>query len=121
MPGKKVLFAGDLVFSDRLTSLRDGSLLGSLEALKKIDAYHASVIVGGHGYHTDANATKSLRGYLSEMKKEILDAQDQDIGMEEITQKVIMPAYQHMKLYSVLHARNVSDAYRELELMEDEE
>ena len=121
MPHKKVLFAGDLVFNDRLTSIRDGSLLGSLEALKKIDAYHARVIVGGHGYRTDANATKSLKGYLAQMKKEILDAQDHDIGMEEITQKVTMPAYQKMKLYSVLHARNVTDAYRELEMLEDEE
>jgi glyoxylase-like metal-dependent hydrolase (beta-lactamase superfamily II) len=121
MPHKKVLFAGDLVFNDRLTSLRDGSILGSLEALKKIDAYHAKVIVGGHGYRTDANATKSLEGYLAQMKKEILEAQDHDIGLEEITQKVTMPAYQKMKLYSVLHARNVTDAYRELEMMEDEE
>ncbi|RUM72759.1 MAG: MBL fold metallo-hydrolase [Sulfurovum sp.] len=121
MPHKKVLFAGDLVFNDRLTSIRDGSLLGSLEALKKIDAYHARVIIGGHGYRTDANATKSLEGYLAQMKKEILDAQDQDIGMEEITQKVTMPAYQKTKLYSVLHARNVTDAYRELEMLEDEE
>jgi len=121
MPHKKVLFAGDLVFNDRLTSIRDGSLLGSLEALKKIDAYHARVIVGGHGYRTDANATKSLKGYLAQMKKEILDAQDHDIGMEEITQKVTMPAYQKTKLYSVLHARNVTDAYRELEMLEDEE
>jgi len=55
------------------------------------------------------------------LKKEILDAQDQDIGMEEITQKVTMPAYQKTKLYSVLHARNVTDAYRELEMLEDEE
>ncbi|WP_296823669.1 MBL fold metallo-hydrolase [Sulfurovum sp.] len=121
IPEKKVLFAGDLVFNDRLTSLRDGSILGSLEGLKKIDAYHAKVIVGGHGYKTDANATQALKSYLTTMKKEVIDAQEQDIGMEEITKKVVMPAFKRMKLYDVLHKRNVLDAYKELEMLEDEE
>jgi len=118
---QSVLFAGDLVFNDRLTSLRDGSILGSLEALKKIDAYHAKVIVGGHGRKTDANATVALKIYLSQMKKEILEAQDNDIGMEEINKKIIMSNFVKMKLYNVLHKRNVLDAYKELEMMEDDE
>jgi len=118
---QNVLFAGDLVFNDRLTSLRDGSLLGSLEVLKKIDSYHAKVIIGGHGYKTDTNATHALKAYLSQMKKEILEAQDNDVGMEEINKKVIMPNFTQMKLYNILHKRNVLDAYKELEMMEDDE
>jgi len=121
LPSKKVLFAGDLVFNGRVTSLRDGSLLGSLEALKKIDAYDAKVVIGGHGYETDADATHMLKNYLTQMKKEILDAQDHDVGMEQITKKVLMPAYKKMKLYNKLHKRTVVDAYKELEMMEDEE
>ena len=118
---QRVLFAGDLVFNDRLTSLRDGSILGSLEALKKIDAYRATVIVGGHGRNTDAYATVALKTYLSQMKKEILEAQENDIGMEEINKKITMPNFVEMKLYNVLHKRNVLDAYKELEMMEDDE
>ncbi len=121
LPKKEMLFAGDLVFNDRVTSLRDGSLLGSLSALKKIDSYHAKVIVGGHGYRTDMNATKSLEVYLDTIKQEVLRAQDKDIGMEKITQVVTMPSYKKMKLYNVLHARTVLDAYEELEMLEDEE
>jgi len=121
VPNKEVLFGGDLVFNDRLTSLRDGSILGSLKALEKIDAYHAKVIVGGHGYKTDVNATQSFKRYLSQMKKEILEAQDNDVGMEEITKKVVMPEYKNFKLYDILHKRNVLDAYKELEMMEEEE
>ena len=118
---QNVLFAGDLVFNERLTSLRDGSIIGSLEALKKIDAYHAKVIIGGHGSKVDANTTVTLKRYLSQMKKEILEAQDNDIGMEEINKKVTMPNFAEMKLYNVLHKRNVLDAYKELEMMEDDE
>ena len=121
LPHKKVLFAGDLVFNGRLTSLRDGSLLGSLDALKKIDAYHAKVIIGGHGYQTDSNATKSLKEYLTTIKDQVLKAQDNDIGMDKITQVVSMPEYKKMKLYDVLHKRTVSDAYLELEMIEEDE
>jgi len=121
VPGQESLFVGDLVFSGRLTSLRDGSILGSLRALDTIDAYHAKHIIGGHGYVTDAHATQEFRDYLSEIKREVLKAMDDDVGMEEISKKVSMPAYKKMKLYDVLHARTVVDAYRELELMEDDE
>jgi len=117
----KLVFAGDLVFNDRLTSLRDGSLLGSLKALHGIDVLDAKIIVGGHGYVTDANATKHLKEYLLTMKKEVQNALDNDISMEAVTKKVLMPRYKAMKLYDVLHSRNVFDAYQELEMYDEEE
>jgi len=40
---EKVLFAGDLVFNDRVSSLRDGSLIGSLQALDLIDSLHPKI------------------------------------------------------------------------------
>ncbi len=121
LPSKNTLFVGDLVFNGRLTSLRDGSILGSLDALEKIDAYHAKYLISGHGYNTDSNATTVFKAYLTEMKKEVQKALDNDVGMEDITKIVTMPKYKNMKLYDVLHARNVLDAYKELEMIEDDE
>ena len=121
LPDEKVLFAGDLVFNDRLTSIRDGSLIGSINALKKIDALKPVVIVGGHGYKTDANSAKTLKKYLIEMKKEVLEALDNNIPIDQVTKKVLMPEFKDMKLYDVLHSRNVFEAYRELELYSEEE
>ncbi len=118
---ENVLFAGDLVFNGRVTSLRDGSLIGSIKALAKIDSLHPKVIIGGHGYKTDANATKALNAYLLKMKEEVLDALDNDVSIEEITEKVTMPQYKKMKLYDVLHSRNVFEAYRELEMYDEDE
>ncbi|MCW8822299.1 MAG: MBL fold metallo-hydrolase [Sulfurovum sp.] len=121
LPQKKVLFVGDLVFNDRLSSLRDGSIIGSLKALDLIDSMHAEVIVGGHGYATDSNATQVFKRYLIEMKKQILEALSDDVGIDEITKRVVMPEYKHMKLYDVLHRRNVFDAYSELEMYSEDE
>lgn len=121
LPREKVLFAGDLVFNDRISSLRDGSLIGSLNALELIDSLHPKVIVGGHGYRTDSNATQVFKAYLSTMKRQILEAMDNDVSIDEINEKVKMPEYKKMKLYDVLHRRNVFDAYRELELYDEDE
>ena len=121
MPGEKVIFAGDLVFNGRLTSLRDGSLIGSIEVLEQIDALKPKIIIGGHGFKTDSNATVVLKAYLLEMKKEVQEALDNDVSMEQITKKVTMPKYKGMKLYDVLHSRNVFEAYRELEMYDEDE
>ncbi len=121
LPQKKVLFAGDLVFNDRVSSLRDGSVIGSLKALELIDRLHPKVIVGGHGYRTDSNATQVFKAYLTTMKKQILEALDNDVSIDEISKKVNMTEYEKMKLYDVLHRRNVFDAYRELELYDEDE
>jgi glyoxylase-like metal-dependent hydrolase (beta-lactamase superfamily II) len=118
---EKVMFAGDLIFNDRVTSIRDGSIIGSINALKKIDAIKPIVIVGGHGYQTDDNSTKILKKYLTEMKKKVLEALDNDIPIDEVTKKVVMSEFKDMKLYDVLHSRNVFEAYRELELYDEED
>jgi len=118
---EKVIFAGDTVFNGRVTSLRDGSLIGSIKLLEQIEALHPKVIIGGHGYKTDANATEALKMYLLELKQEVLEALESDVSMEQITKKVTMPKYQEMKLYDVLHSRNVFEAYRELEMYDEDE
>jgi len=121
LPNKKVLFVGDLVFNGRLTSLRDGSIIGSLKALDVIDGYKAKTIISGHGYQVDKNSTSEFRTYLSKIKKEVLKALDDGVEMQEITEKVQMPHFKKLKLYDVLHNRTVLDAYKELEMMEEDE
>jgi len=121
LPHEKALFVGDLVFNGRLTSLRDGSIVGSLEALDVIDNYRAKTVITGHGYQTDENTTHQFRNYLTQIKEQVLEAQDKDVEMEQITKKVTMPEFKKLKLYEVLHKRTVVDAYRELEMMEEDD
>ncbi len=118
---ENVVFAGDVVFNGRLTSIRDGSLIGSLKILDYIDALHPKVIVGGHGRKTDVNATQALRNYLTDMKKEILEMIEDDVSMIDITQKVPMSKYKEMKLYDVLHKSNVLHVYQELEMYDEDD
>jgi len=121
LPSQKAIFVGDLVFNGRVTSLRDGSILGSLEVLDVIDNYYAKTIITGHGYQTDENTTHEFRSYLTQIKEQVLEAQDHDVGIEQITQKVKVPNFEKLKLYDELYKRTVLDVYKELEMMEDEE
>ena len=121
VPESKSLFAGDLLFSGRLTSLRDGSLLGSIDALDKIESYHANYIIGGHGKKVSSEGVVAFKKYLLAIKKGVIKALDDDIGLEKVAKEVALPRYKAWKLYNELHGRNVVDAYSELEMMEDEE
>ncbi len=121
IPSQKTVFTGDLVFNDRLTSLRDGSIIGSLQAIEALDALGAETIITGHGTVTDGHATAWLKAYLTEMKEKILEGLDEGIEMDKITDYVTMETYANDGLYQELHKRNVLDAYAELEMYDDED
>jgi len=115
LPKSKTLFAGDLVFNDRLPSLNGGNINGWIEALEEIDKFGAVTVIGGHGYRTDKNAAEMTRNYLIQMRSEIRAAIDGGSGIEETIQKVKMAQYQSLKMYDTLHRGNVESSYRILE------
>ena len=49
LPERKVLFAGDLVFNGGTPFVVMGSVAGSLDAVERLRAFEADVIVPGHG------------------------------------------------------------------------
>ena len=121
LPQRKVLFVGDLVFNDRITSLRDGSVIGSLKAMEMIEAFDADTIITGHGYTTDKSAVTEQKKYLLALKEGVQDAIDNDISIDEVTKKVKLEQFKDMNLYKELNSRNVFEAYRELEFYEEED
>jgi len=121
IPLKHAIFVGDLAFNGRLTSLRDGSVIGSIKAIDKIDEMNADIIITGHGYITDKSATISQKRYLNRLKNEILRAIDNDIEIDKIVSIIELNEFKTLKLYDKLNSRNVFDAYRELELYDEDE
>ena len=115
LPKSKTLFAGDLVFNDRLPSLRDGDINGWIEALDDLKTFNPTTIIGGHGFRTDAKAMDMTYDYLIDMRTQIRSAIAAGIGIDETIKKVGMPSYQSLKMYDTLHRGNVDAAYRMLE------
>ncbi|MDD2829981.1 MAG: MBL fold metallo-hydrolase [Sulfuricurvum sp.] len=115
VPKSKVLIAADLVFNDRLPSVRGGDINGWLSTLDDLDKLGAEHVVGGHGYRTDKNAAQMTREYFMQMRAEIRAAIADGLGIDETVKKVSMDTYKKYKLYEGTHRQNVETSYRTLE------
>jgi len=115
----KIIFTGDLVFNDRVLSLRDGDLKGWLNALDKIEALDWKVLISGHGEIMDKSALELTRNYLQDLQKEVREALDEDVELVDVTEKVRLEKYKNMNMYKLLHNQNVLKAYQILEFEEE--
>ena len=115
LPKSKVLIAADLVFNDRLPSVRGGDINGWIAALDDLDKLGAKHVVGGHGERTDKEAVKMTRDYFTQMRTEIRAAIAEGLSIDETIKKVSMDKYKKYKLYEGTHRHNVEASYRVLE------
>ncbi|MDF1880547.1 MBL fold metallo-hydrolase [Sulfurimonas sp. MAG313] len=115
IPSLKAAFAGDLVFNDRLPSLRDGNINGSLKVLDKLKNMQLQTLVGGHGLKHDNEAWKMSYDYCNELRKKLKLAFLEERDIAEAVENISMPSYKNINMYSVLHKQNVETSYRILE------
>lgn len=108
-----------MVMNGRVTSNRDGSVIGSLKALEIINNQKWDVLIPGHGTDTSKNATKEFETYFSLLKQRVMEAIEKETSAEEITKIVTMDEFKDKALYDELNSRNVYDAFRELEFYEE--
>lgn len=115
LPSHKAVFAGDLVFNDRLPSLRDGDINGWISALEKIKTMDIEVLVGGHGYRTDRDSLDLTLNYLKELKIGIREVLDNGGDITDAVRKLEMPDYSKEGMYDDLHKANINAAFQMLE------
>lgn len=115
IPEIKTLFAGDLIFNERLPSIRDGDITGWIKILKKIKKMDLNTVVGGHGKLTGTSALEMTYTYLSELRDEVQDAIDKELEIDEAVKTIKMPKYKSIAFYNEIHRQNVEVVYRMLE------
>lgn len=115
LPKMQTLFGGDLVFNDRILSLRDGDINGWIAALEMVKEMPLKYIIGGHGVAVNADAVDQTYDYLVELRREVREAIDNGEGIESAVKTVKMEKFSSIALYKEMHARNVETAYRMLE------
>jgi glyoxylase-like metal-dependent hydrolase (beta-lactamase superfamily II) len=118
IPSLDVVFAGDLVFNERILSLRDGDINNWLSALEDIEAKGSKYIIGGHGSMFLRQSTQMTKEYLQEVKKFVSEAIEEGLDITDALEKSHMPRFEHLKLYDTAHRQNVESAYRTLEWAE---
>lgn len=119
MPDEKVLLAGDLVMNGRITSNRDGSVMGQLKALDMINSKPWTTLIPGHGFIIDKTATDESVLYFTLTKDRIQSAMKDGIDSTGIVEAVPLAEFKDKKMYDLLNAINVSRAYDEFEALAD--
>lgn len=115
---EKIFFAGDIVMNGRITSTRDGNLIGLIKALEKIDSMDWTYLVPGHGHDTSKTAADEIKLYTKLLKERILEAIGNEVEADKISDIVTMEEFKNVNMYEIFNKRNVFDAFAELEFYE---
>jgi len=115
IPSQKLLFAGDLVFNERLPSLRDGDISGWINALEKIRKMDVDYVVGGHGTLVSKKSIDFTYHYLKSLKKQVATLLDDGEEIGDVVNQVTMSKYKDVPFYDTIQRQNVAITYRMLE------
>ena len=115
LPQRKVLFTGDLIMSERITSVRHGSVENNLKAIRKIKKINPEILATGHGKYTDKTAIIQTKNYLLKLKNSALKAIEEEIELDDFVKNNDFNEFKHFKLYDVAHKENLITAFREYE------
>jgi quinoprotein relay system zinc metallohydrolase 2 len=115
-PQTSTLFAGDLLFVDRVPSL-DGSLRGWMTALNSLKSVKASRAVPGHGpVGVDwPSGSTDLERYLGVLAAGTRVALANKVDLDAAVQTVGKSERGRWKLFDAYHGHNVTQAFKELE------
>lgn len=115
IPEYSTLFAGDLVFNERIPSIRDGNINNWIEALDTIKAMNVKYIIGGHGEIVDKTSVDATYKYLTQLKEKISSAMEEGEDLDDAVNSITMVDFRNFKMYDGMHRQNVAIAYRMLE------
>ena len=117
LPQARVVFAGDIVYVDRLLAvLPVSSTRAWLEAFAALEQMAQQRIVPGHGRVTDlATARSQTRDYLAALRAHMRRAVEQGVDISEAAKSFDIKPYLHLANAAELHPGNASRAYLEVE------
>jgi glyoxylase-like metal-dependent hydrolase (beta-lactamase superfamily II) len=116
LPQQRTVFAGDIVFVERLLGVGPQSSskgwLAAFEALAALDPVH---VVPGHGHATTlAEAKAETYDYLENLRRQI--GAHIDAGGDMITSVgVDQSAFRHLRQFDALAGRNAQQVFSEME------
>ena len=116
LPQSKVMFTGDIVYTERMLGIGEQSNSKSwLKVFNEMAAFKPKHIVPGHGSPTTLDvAIKDTKRYLSFLRKSIALLMENGGGAHEIS-RINQTQFKYLDNYETLKGRNALKVYTELE------
>jgi glyoxylase-like metal-dependent hydrolase (beta-lactamase superfamily II) len=121
LPDDKVVLAADVVMNGRVTSNRDGIVIGQINAINAIRAREWDHLVPGHGFVTDKTAADESVKYFALLKDRVLEKMEDGVIADFITKEVTLNEFRDKDLYYILSPGNVFRSYEELEMFDEDD
>jgi len=118
MPEKKVVFTGDLVFTDRLLAVLPwSSVRNSQQSFHAMEKLNPQYIIPGHGHVCDLKTARKDTGNYYDFLVNVIGKAALDMeSMDDIINKYTnAPDFRHLKNFKVLHRKNMSRTFLEFE------
>ena len=116
LPGQKIMFTGDIVYTDRMLRIGSHSAHRSwIRAFESMAARQPEILVAGHGSPTDlAQAKTDTYDYLVFLRKAVQVLIDEGRGMEEVGD-IDQSRFAYLDNFESLKGRNAQRVFEELE------
>jgi len=114
IPSKKIVFAGDMIFNNRIVPLKNNrSLLVWQEGLELLNSLVWEDVISAHGYMTKRSALKNTQSYLALLKSEVKSSILSGESREDAIKNIKLSAFSEDRLYAFWHPKNVASVYDE--------
>lgn len=116
LPGRGVVFTGDIVYVERMLGVGAQSHSGRwMEAFEALAALQPAHVVPGHGHATDlAQARADTYDYLRFLRAAVRELLDAGGGMEEVG-GIDQSRFDYLAVSDQIAGRNAQQVYAELE------
>ena len=117
LPQQKILFAGDIVYTERLLAVIPiGNTANWVQAFDKLMALNPKIIVPGHGRPTTVEvARRDTRDYLSFLLTEAKRILDAGGSLQDAVEKVDQSRFKSLFNFDLLALRNMNQVFQEVE------
>ena len=117
---KKIVFAGDMLFNNRMVPLKYNRSLNVWEkGLSELEALAWTDVVSAHGYKTRRSALLHTKNYLSSLKSIVLKGLEDSKTKQELLDTAELPKFEEDRQYSYWHPINVASVYDEFKELEE--
>jgi glyoxylase-like metal-dependent hydrolase (beta-lactamase superfamily II) len=109
------LFAGGLIASQRIPSLRDARVAAWIAALEALRQLPLQRIVPGFGPVGDRGQIDAMQRYLRQIDAAVRAEYQRGASLLEASARVQLPEFAGWQQYALIHPQNVQYLYRQLE------